>query len=109
MQEELEISFHSIYIQVRFHSNYMQNMVDRVSNKKQGKRTNTYSSAYLKAKGQFHQHFMSSFYARKSQKCKKDSQLKQFFALSGSVGVKAACKHVDEIDPWWIRGKFSLL
>ena len=30
---------------------------------------------------------------------KKESQLRQLFALSGSVSVKAACKHVDEIDP----------
>ena len=32
---------------------------------------------------------------------KKDSQVKQLFALLGSGGVKAACKHVDEIDPLW--------
>ena len=31
---------------------------------------------------------------------KKDSQLKQLFALLGSGDVKAAHKHVDEIDPW---------
>ena len=30
---------------------------------------------------------------------KKDSQLKQLFALLGSAGVKAVLKHVDEIDP----------
>ena len=30
---------------------------------------------------------------------KKDSQVKQLFALLGSASVKAACKHVDEIDP----------
>ena len=52
-----------------------------------------------KTGGKFHQHFMCSFYACRSQKCKKDSQLKQLFALLGSVGVKAAYKHVDEIDP----------
>ena len=49
--------------------------------------------------GQFHHHFMSSFYVRRAQKCIKDSQLKQLFALLGSGHVKAACKHVDEIDP----------
>ena len=49
--------------------------------------------------GQFHQHFTFSFYAYRSQKCKKDSQLNQHFALSGSASVKAACKHVGEIDP----------
>ena len=49
--------------------------------------------------GQFHQHFTSSFYAQRFQKRKKDSQLKQLFALLGSAGIKAAHKHVDEIDP----------
>ena len=49
---------------------------------------------------QFHQLFMSCFYARRSQKHKKDSQLKQLYLLSGSVSVKALCKHVDEIGPW---------
>ena len=43
--------------------------------------------------------FTSSFYACRPQKLKKDSQLMQLFALSGSALVKAACKHVDEIDP----------
>ena len=32
-------------------------------------------------------------------KAQKDSQLKQLFALLGSMSVKAARKHVDEIDP----------
>ena len=41
-------------------------------------------------KCQFHQHSTSSFYARRSQKRKKDCQVKQFFVLSGSVCVKAA-------------------
>ena len=40
-----------------------------------------------------------TFYARRSQKPKKDSQLKQLFALLGPAEVKATCKHVDEIDP----------
>ena len=65
--------------------------------------------------GQFHQHFTNSFYARRSQKCKKDSKVKHFFALLGSVHVKAALKHIDEIDPnwngvngsWGIEGKSS--
>ena len=48
---------------------------------------------------QFHQLFMSSFYTSRSQKCKKDSQVKQLFVLSGSLRVKAACTHVGEIDP----------
>ena len=50
--------------------------------------------------GQFHQQFTSSFYACRSQKCKKDSQLKKLFALLGSACIKAALKHLDEIDPW---------
>ena len=33
-------------------------------------------------------------------KAQKDSQLKQLFSLLGSARVKAACEHVDEIDPW---------
>ena len=48
--------------------------------------------------GQFHHHFMSNFYVRRSQKFKKDSQIKQLFALLGPACVKAAHKHVDEID-----------
>ena len=43
--------------------------------------------------------FTPSLYTCRSQKCKKDSQLKQLFELLGSAGVKAACKHIDEIDP----------
>ena len=50
--------------------------------------------------GQFHHHFTHSFYGRRSQKCKKGSQVKQLFALLGSAGLKAARKHIDEIDPW---------
>ena len=41
---------------------------------------------------------MGSFYAQRSQTRKKDSQLKQLFALLGSMGVKVAHAHVDEID-----------
>ena len=33
------------------------------------------------------------------QKHQKASQVKKLFALSESACVKAACKHVDEIDP----------
>ena len=35
----------------------------------------------------------------KIPKAQKDSQLKQLFALLGSLDVKAACKHVVEITP----------
>ena len=31
-------------------------------------------------------------------KAQKDIQVKQLFVLLGSAGMKAACKHVDEID-----------
>ena len=48
----------------------------------------------------FHQHFTSSFYARRSQKCKKGSQRKQLFVLLGSTSIKALRKHVDEIEIW---------
>ena len=40
-----------------------------------------------------------SFYARRSQKCKKDSQLKLLFVLLGSARVKALQQNIDEIDP----------
>ena len=57
--------------------------------------------------GQFHQHFMCSFYTLRSQNHKKGSQLKQLLALLGSAGVKAECKHVDESDSfcYWQRRK----
>jgi hypothetical protein len=42
---------------------------------------------------------MLSFYARRSQKCKNDSKVIGRFALLGFMGVKAAPKHVGEIDP----------
>ena len=46
---------------------------------------------------------MCSFYACKSQKRKKYSQVKQLFSLLGFAGVKAAHYNVDEIEPE--RGK----
>ena len=48
---------------------------------------------------QFHQHFTCSFYTRRSQKRKNDSQLKQLFSLSGSACVKAACKMLVKLTP----------
>ena len=59
----------------------------------------SFSLVFCFFKGQFHQHFMSSFHAPRSQKCKKDSLVKQLFLLSGSECIKAEHKHVDEIDP----------
>ena len=41
----------------------------------------------------------AAFTSADSKSAKKDSQLKQLFAILGSAGVKAARKHVDEIDP----------
>jgi hypothetical protein len=38
--------------------------------------------------GQFHQRYTSSFYARRSQNCKKDCQVNQLFALSESAYTK---------------------
>ena len=50
-------------------------------------------------RGQFQQHFTSSFYKHRSQKHKKDSQFKQLSALSGSASIKAARIHIGEIEP----------
>ena len=50
---------------------------------------------------QLNQHFTSCFYARRSHKCKNNSQVKQLFALLGSACLKAARKQADEIDPTW--------
>ena len=50
-------------------------------------------------KGQFHHHFMSSFYARRSCNRKKDSQIMQLFVLLEPAHIKAVRKHIVEIDP----------
>ena len=55
------------------------------------------TSKTLSTLGKFHQHFTSSFYAHRSQKRQKDSQVKQLFALLGSVSIKAARKHVKDL------------
>jgi len=47
--------------------------------------------------GWFHQHFTSSFYARRSQSPKRYCLLDWFFMLFGSARVKAACKMSIEI------------
>ena len=49
--------------------------------------------------GQFHQHSTSSFYARRSRKCKKLLDLTVFFALLGSSSVKAACRMLMKLTP----------
>ncbi len=53
----------------------------------------------IKAWGQFHQHSMYSFYARKSQKRKKAVKLSIFFTLSGSTSSKAVCKMLAKLIP----------
>ena len=60
---------------------------------------NLHSEKFYAAWGQFHQRF----YVRRSQKRKKESQLKQLFALSGSACLKALRKHIGEIDPTWCK------
>ena len=60
---------------------------------------NSTRTFHIVSRGQFHQHSTNSFYAQRSQKRITDCQVKQLFALLGSVCVKAASKHVDEIDP----------
>ncbi len=55
---------------------------------------------YTSTRSQFHQCFTSSFIVAKSQKRKKTMMdLTVFLALLGSLHVKAAHKHVGEIDP----------
>ena len=41
----------------------------------------------------------TAFLCEDPKSAKKDSQLRQLLAISGSARVKAAPKHVDEIDP----------
>ena len=53
--------------------------------------------------------FTCSFYTPRPQKCKKLLELPVFFALLGSASVKAACKHVGEIDPWSLGSKAKAL
>ncbi len=48
---------------------------------------------------QFHQCFTSSFYARRSQKCKKYSQAVGIFAHLGFGHVKALCKTLMKLTP----------
>jgi hypothetical protein len=50
--------------------------------------------------------FMNSFYASKSPKHKRQSSHQSLFALLGSTLIKAACKYVDEIDPWFPKPNF---
>ena len=66
------------------------------------------TSKTLSTLGQFHQHFTSSLYAHISQKLQKDSQVKQLFALLGSVSVKAARKHFKDFVNLVVRGGHAI-
>jgi len=41
-----------------------------------------------------------SFYTHRSQKRKNDSEVISHFVFLGSTRVRAARKHIGEIDPW---------
>jgi len=73
----------------------------------------------LRILGQFHQHFVRSFHTRKSQKCKKILTTWLNFYVFGSGNIKAAGKHVGEINScsqfhqhftykFFVRTSFSL-
>ena len=49
----------------------------------------------------------AAFMRADPKSAKKCSKIKQHFALLGSAGVKAARKHVDEIDPRSARNKVN--
>jgi len=49
--------------------------------------------------GRFHQHFMSSFCARRSKSAKKTDNLTAVLELSGSVCVKAVCRTLMQLTP----------
>ncbi len=49
---------------------------------------------------QFHQRSKYRFYARGTQKRKKDSQVISLFTFLWSTSVKAERKYVGEIDTW---------
>ena len=51
------------------------------------------------SRGQFHQHFTSSICMRKSRKRKKDSQVKQLFAVLRSVCVKLRVNTLMKLTP----------
>ena len=57
------------------------------------------SSGPQSFRSQFHQHFTSSFYAHRSQKCKNLLNLTVFFELLGSAHVKAAHKTLVKLTP----------
>ena len=75
------------------------------SNKK-GKKT---LFCLLRPLGNFSNVLTSSFYIHKSKKHQKLLELTVFLALLGSACVKAACKHVGEIDPRFRFYKRTLL
>ncbi len=62
-------------------------------------------------RAQFHQRSMYSFYARRSQKRKKDSQVVNLFYAFGIYERKSCTKNVDEIVPikGYIDGEIGLI
>ena len=58
---------------------------------------------------QFHQHANVQLLLAQIPKAQKDSQLMQLFALLGCAGVKAASKHVDEMDVSCLTNTFLLV
>ena len=59
----------------------------------------SFRSALNASKGQFHPRVCTQLLRMQIPKAQKYSQLKQLFTLLGSASIKAARKHVDEIDP----------
>jgi hypothetical protein len=57
------------------------------------------SVKFIVNRAQFHQRSMYSFYARRSQKRKKDSQVVNLFYTFGICERKSCTKNIDEIDP----------
>jgi len=53
----------------------------------------------IDTRGQFHQIFMSIFYMFRYRKCKNRVKLSVFFALLGSVLVKAASNMLIKLTP----------
>ena len=56
-------------------------------------------NSYCTPLGSISSKFYKQLLPAKTPKAQKDSQVKQLFAVSRSLHVKAACKYVDKIDP----------
>jgi hypothetical protein len=62
-------------------------------------------SKQLETLDQFHQRSTSSFYASRSQKCKKDNQVFSLFVLLESERAKAASKMLMKLTPCPLNAK----